>query len=188
MSRLSLSIFIALFAFVLSTSPVAAQVTDEVSSYTKVRRVKSDELQDIMIQKYPGDDAAVAAEYTSDPETEETTWTLTFYGFTNEPTSMSSAQQVLIEMDGQPVQPLRVESKSRTIDGDLIEMKTVFFSRPIFQRLASAESVKVTIGAAVFTMPERSRKDMQLILDKIPAEDGRRTASSDGSTADGGNR
>ncbi|PEN12639.1 hypothetical protein CRI94_14080 [Longibacter salinarum] len=165
----------------LIAGPAVAQVTDEVSSYTKVRRVKSAELKDIDIKKYPGNDAALMAEFESDPESSESTWALSFYGFTAEPTSMSSAQEIIIVVDGSPVQPLRIESKSRSIDGDIIEIKKAFFSRPIFQRLASAEAMKVTIGAAVFEVPKRAREDMQTILDKIPAKDGRRTASTDGS-------
>jgi hypothetical protein len=169
-----------LLVALLAAGPALSQVTDEVSSYTDVRRVKSAELKDIAIKNYPGNDAALMAEFESDPAG-ESTWALSFYGFTPEPTSMSSAQEVLIVADGSPVQPLRVESKSRSIDGDIIEIKKAFFSRPIFQRLAAAQTMKVTIGAAVFEVPERARSDMQTILDKIPAEDGRRTASTDGS-------
>lgn len=166
---------------ILFVAPVFAQVTDEVSSYTDVRRVKSAELRDISIKKYPGNDAAMMAEHESDPSADEDVWALSFYGFTAEPTSVSNAQEVLIVIDGSPVQPLRVESKSRSIDGDMIEIKKAFFSRPIFQRIASAQTMKVSIGAAMFEVSERARKDMRLILDKIPAQDGRRTASNDGS-------
>lgn len=169
------------FAALLVAAPAIAQVTDEVSSYTDTRRVKSAELKDIAIKKYPGNDAAMMAEYESSPNADEDVWALSFYGFTAEPTSMSDAQDILIVADGSPVQPLRVTSKSRSIDGDMIEIKKAFFSRPIFQRLASAQTMEVTIGSAVFEVSERSRKDMQLILDKIPAQDGRRTASNDGS-------
>jgi len=168
------------FAALLVAAPAIAQVTDEVSSYTDTRRVKSAELKDITIKKYPGNDAAMMAEYESASEGDDV-WALSFYGFAAEPTSMSDAQDILIVADGSPVQPLRVTSKSRSIDGDIIEIKKAFFSRPIFQRLASAQTMKVTIGSAVFEVSERSRKDMQLILDKIPAQDGRRTASNDGS-------
>jgi hypothetical protein len=181
MSRILRYAFSTLLVLVLVGGPALAQVTDEVSSYTKVRRVKSAELKDIAIKKYPGNDAALMAEYESDPEAGETTWALSFYGFASEPTSVSSAQEVIIVADGSPVQPLRVESKSRSIDGDIIEIKKAYFSRPIFQRLASAETMKVTIGAAVFEVSPRAREDMQTILDKIPAQDGRRTASTDGS-------
>jgi hypothetical protein len=164
----------------LFASPAAAQrVDDEISSYTDVRRVKSAELRDIRIESYPGNDAALKAEYVSRPGTQETTWALSFYGFASEPTSMSAAQSVQILADGSPLQPLRVESKSRTVDGDVIEIKTVFFSRPIFARIAAAETVEVTIGAAKFTAPRNTRIDMELILNAIPGKDGRRTAAND---------
>ena len=163
--------FSTAFVVLLFVAPVFSQVTDEVSSYTDVRRVKSSELKDIAIKKYPGNDAAMMAEYESNPNADEDVWALSFYGFTAEPTSVSNAQDVLIVVDGSPVQPLRVESKSRSIEGDMIEIKKAFFSRPIFQRIATAETMKVTIGAAVFEVSKRARNDMRLILDKIPAQE-----------------
>jgi len=177
---LSLLMLSLLMLSLMVASPAAAQeISDEVSSYTDVRRVKSAELRDIRIESYPGTDAALKAEYVSRPSTQETTWSLAFYGFASEPTSMSSAQDVQIVADGSPLQPLRVESKSRTVDGDVIEIKTVFFSRPIFARIAAAETVEVTIGAATFTAPRNARIDMELILNAIPGKDGRRTAAND---------
>lgn len=178
--RRSLPLLFAL-ALLLIAGPAHAQVEKEVSDVTGVTRISSQELNDITIQTYAGNDAAIGAEYESDPETGETTWSIKIYGFADEATSLSTATQVFFQIGGQQVQPLQVETKTRSMGDDtVLEVKTTTFSRTIFERIATAPEVSLAIGAARFDLSERSREDLRDILNMVPAADTSRTASSAG--------
>jgi len=160
--------------------PVAAQVTDEVSDITGVRRVASDEIQDIQINTYKGNDAGVRASCELDSEAGEEQWTVALYAFADATTSVSAAQQMQFEVDGALVQPLRVESRTRQMSGTTLEVKTAYFSRSIFAQIANAEMVTMQAGAASFELSPNAQNDMKKILEIIPPADARRTASNDG--------
>ena len=49
----------------------------------------------------------------------------------------------------------------------LVEKQTGLFKRSAYETLASADSVSVKVGDAIFTVPEESRRDMELILGKV---------------------
>ena len=161
------------------TSPAAAQIKDEVSDITGDRRVMSKKLSDIAIQTYPGNDAGMMAKYEADPETGEESWSLAFYGFADATTSMTAVDQLTILAGGQQVQALQVETKTRQLDdGTVVEIKEATFTRGIFETIANASSMTITIGTARFTANKRARKDMRLILDQVPPADARPTASN----------
>lgn len=179
-----------LLAFLLAPLTSSAQVKDEVSDVTDVRRVVSEELRDVTIETYAGNDAAIAAEYESDPDEDDTTWVIAFYGFAENTTGMATASQVSLMVDGRPVQPLRVDGRVRRLDGSIVEIKKAYFTRPVFDRIGRASTVTATIGSATFDISKTARQDMRIILDMIPAERSRRTASStgNGGSGDSGNR
>jgi len=161
--------------------PASGQIKDEVSDITGDRRVMSKNLRDITIQQYPGNDAGMLAKYEQDSDSDETTWSIVFYGFADSTTTVTAVDQITVEADGQQVQPLNVESKLRRMDdGTVVEIKTAFFSRSIFDRIARANSMTISIGAATFTASKRARRDMRRILDTVPPANPRPTASSDG--------
>jgi hypothetical protein len=167
----------------LLLAPVSsfAQITDKVSDITGERRVMSKNLRDITIQSYPGNDAGILAKYEADSESGEETWSLGVYGFADSTTSMTAVQQITLEAGGEQVQPLQVEGKTRRMDdGTVVEIKTATFTRSIFARIARAESMTITIGAATFTASRRARRDMRTILETVPPPNARPTASSDG--------
>lgn len=171
-----------LLAFLLSSSAVA-QVKDEVSDVTGVHRIVSEELRDIAIDTYAGNDAALAAEYESDPdESESTTWVMAFYGFAESPTGMATASQVSLLVDGRPVQPLRVEGRVRRLDGSVVEIKKAYFTRPVYDRIGRASEVTATIGTATFEVSKSARQDMRIILDKVPSDAKRPTARNGNAT------
>lgn len=178
-----------LIAFLLAPLAAFAQVKDEVSDVTGVRRIVSEELRDVTIETYAGNDAAIAAEFESDPDDDDTTWVLAFYGFAESTTGMATASQVSLSVDGRPVQPLRVEGRVRRLDGSVVEIKKAYFTRPVFDRIGRATDVTASVGSATFDISKSARQDMRIILDMIAPERTRRTASSTGNgSGDSGNR
>jgi hypothetical protein len=94
---------------------------------------------------------------------------------------MTAVNQLTIKADGQQMQALRIETKTRQLDdGTVVEIKKAYFTRNIFSTLANASAMNVTIGSAKFSVPGHAREDMRLILDEVPPADARPTASSNG--------
>jgi hypothetical protein len=145
--------------------------------------VASESLRDVLIETYAGSDVGLRAEYVSE-ENGRVSWTLSFYGFADAPTGFATAPNVRLVADGTTMQPLRTSGKTRTMqDGSVLEIRTLTFSRPVFERIARAESVKATVGSAQLTLSGYSRRDMERILDRVLPASGQRTASSDSGRA-----
>lgn len=157
-----------------------AQVKKEVSDITGVERIESSGMRAIYDKKYSGHHASIRAEYVNHP-TDGATWTLMLYGFTKDTTQVSRTNTLRVQADGQQFEPTRLESKSRTVGGKLLEIKRAVFPRSAFQTIATAQDVSISIGAAQFVAIHPRRKDMRLILDRVPAENSPQTASNDSS-------
>lgn len=169
--------WILLFAVALLWVPVSsAQISEEVSDITGEYRVTSEDMNDLWIDTYAGDYGAYLPRYVSNPDTGDERWMVLFYGFTDEATSMSSADNVYLNMDGQRIQPLDVTMRTRDLDGELMEIAETVYSESIFTRLANANEVQVSIGDEVFRLP--NREEMRMIVETVNTP-GNQTASSD---------
>jgi len=178
--RYAISLILA-FALLGSGSISFAQVKKEVSDITGVERLESEEMRSLYDEKYSGSHASFRAEYKNDPN-DGASWLLTIYGFTDDTTSVTRSTDLLVTADGKQLQPLRLESKTRTVDGSLLEVKTAAFTRSTFEQIATAQKVTFSIGSAQFVAIHPRRKDMRLILDRVPSERGPQTASSSDSS------
>ena len=159
-----------------------AQLKEDVSSITGTHRIASEALRDVLIESYEGNDIGLRAAYESNDE-EGTSWILSLYGFADASTNFATAPNVQLIVDGSSVQPLEITGKTRPLDGSVLEIRNLIFSRPIFEQIANAQSVEAVIGSAKVTLSSYSRRDMGTILERVSASSNRRTASSDsGST------
>lgn len=165
---------------ILGTGFTHAQIKKEVSEITSVERLESKSMRSLYDEAYAGTHASFRAEYAKDPE-EGATWALTFYGFTKDTTQVSRTNQFLVKADGKQLQPIRLESKTRKISNSLMEIKRAVFTRSGFEQIATAQNVRISIGSAQFTAVRPRRKDMRLILDRVPAKKRPQTASNDSS-------
>jgi hypothetical protein len=137
-------------------------------------------MRNLTVRQYPGH-ASFRAEYERHPE-EEKTWRLSFYGFAKDTTAMSRATSVRLQADGIPLTPTLVESKTRQLDTSVLEIKQVEFTSSAFRKIATAQSVTVSIGSARFELNRHFRKDMRLILERVSPGQGPPTASTDSLT------
>lgn len=170
------ALLFALSIALLATGPAQAQIKQEVSDATGTERLVSEEMQNLVTRTYPGH-ASFRAEYEHRPE-DDPIWRLSFYGFTNVETDMSAAETVQMQVDGQTITPLRVESNTRELDGSLLEIKHADFTRADFEQIATAERVAASIGPAQFELTRPTRADLRRILERVPEENGPPTASS----------
>lgn len=177
-SLLSFFLVTALFAPGLAF----AQVESEVSEVTGVKRITSKSMRSLHDEQYGGSHASFRAEYVNDPDN-GTSWILSFYGFTNEKTQVSSTNQFLVQADGQQFEPTRLESKTRQVNNSLIEVKRATFSRSTYEKIAEAQMVNISIGSAQFSAIKPRRNDMRLILNRVPNSNSPRTASNDSSNS-----
>ncbi len=157
-----------------------AQVKSEVSEVTGVKRIESESMRSLHSDTYTGSHASFRAEYVNDPEN-GTSWIMSFYGFTKETTQISQTNQFIVTADGQQFRPNRLESKTRNVSNNLMEVKRAFFSRSAFETIANAQKVTISIGSAQFSAIRPRRNDMRLILDQVPEQKGPQTASNDSS-------
>lgn len=163
------------------TASTFAQVKKEVSDITGIERIESTGMRSLYDKKYDGHHASFRAEYVNHPD-DGPSWALTVYGFTTDTTQVSRTNTLLVQADGQQFEPTRLESKSRTINQYLLEIKRAVFPRSAFETIASAQDVSLSIGSAQFVAIHPRRKDMRLILDRVPATSSPQTASNDSST------
>ncbi|MFO8232150.1 MAG: hypothetical protein R6U20_05735 [Longimonas sp.] len=169
--------WVLLFAISLLWTPISsAQITEEVSDITGEYRVASDDMNDLWIDTYAGDYGAYMPRYVSNPSLDRERWMIIFYGFTDEETSMSDADNVYITIDGQQIQPLDVTMRTRVLDDEIMEVAETVYSQSIFTRMANAEEVQVDIGDETFELPDR--EEMRMILQTVNNQ-GEQTASSD---------
>jgi len=131
----------------LGTGPVLGQIKKEVSQITESTRLVSKSMRDLVGASYPGHGSFRAA-YENPPE-KAPIWTLTFFGFAKEKTAMTAASSVRLQADGQTISPLDVESRTRTLDNSILEIKETTFTRADFATIATAKSVSATIGPMV---------------------------------------
>jgi len=170
---------LALFlcALLLGAAPTTAQVEMSTSDVTGVTRIASTDMRAVVADAYPGQ-ARYRAVYTNDPDG-GATWSLVFYGFAEDTTDMGRATQVRVRADGQTIQPAQVTSDARSMNGTLLEIKRTAFPRSAYQRIATAQNVRVLIGPARFRITRPLRSDMRRILDRVPPGGRPPTASSD---------
>jgi hypothetical protein len=164
-------------ALLLVSGYTHAQVTKDVSEVTGVTRIESESMRSLYDEQYAGDHASFRAEYVHDPD-EGAAWVLSFYGFTEDTTQVSRVNEFVVRADGASLRPLRLESKTRRLDDALLEIKRAAFTRADFERIATAQTVSVTMGAVSFRMTRPLRKDLRLILDRVPEGEGPQTAST----------
>lgn len=169
-----------LTAFLFGTGFTHAQVKKEVSEVTNVERLESESMRSLYDKTYAGAHASFRAEYANHPD-EGQTWALMFYGFTEDTTQVSRTNQFLVTADGKQLDPIRLESKTRSVNNSLMEIKRAVFSRSGFKQIATAQTVAISIGSAEFMAVHPRRKDMRLILDRVPSPDAPQTASNDSS-------
>lgn len=163
----------------LGTSVASAQITTDVSDVTDIKRIESDGMRSLTVNNYEGSHASFRVAYVNDPN-QGISWVLSFYGFTDEKTQVSGTNTFRIQADGQQLEPIRLESKTRSLDGSLIEIKRATLPRSAFELIATASDVSISVGGAQFSAIKPRRQDMRLILDKVGGSAGpRQTASTD---------
>jgi hypothetical protein len=172
---------ILLMGALLGTGSAHAQIEKDVSEVTGVKRLESESMRSLYDKTYAGSHASFRVEYAEDPDDEETTWSVRFYGFTKDTTQVSRTNQFLVKADGKQLTPIRIESKTRSVNNSLLEIKRAVFTRSGFEDIATAQNVEITIGSAQFMAVRPRRKDMRLILDRVPDQKGPQTASNDSS-------
>jgi hypothetical protein len=164
----------------VGAGPARAQIETEVSDVTGTKRIESRGMRSLHAPQYDGSHASFRAAYVNDPG-EGTRWTLTVYGFTETTTPVGRANQFLVEADGQLFEPARLTSKTREVDGTLLEIKRAAFSRSAFAAIAGAQTVTISIGPTQFTAIHARRADLRRILDRVPNSTTPPTASTDSS-------
>jgi hypothetical protein len=166
----------------LSTSgPALAQIKKEVSEITDTKRLVSKDMRNLVTKSYPGH-GSFRAEYEN-PPSKDPIWQLSFFGFTDDTTKMSSVNTVRMTADGKTITPLQVKSRTQKLENSILEIKDVTFTRSAFEQIATAQKVAATIGPIRFEFTHPLRKDLRLILDRVPKGKGPQTASSDDSAS-----
>lgn len=163
----------------LGTGPTLAQIKKEVSEVTGTTRLASKSMRNLVSASYPGHGSFRAA--YENPPNKPAIWRLTFFGFAKQKTAMTAASTVRLQVDGRTIRPLQIESRTRSLDESILEIKEATFTRSDFQTIATAESVTATIGSLEFDMTRPHRKDLRLILDRVPKGEGPQTASTNDS-------
>ncbi|PEN05196.1 hypothetical protein CRI93_13365 [Longimonas halophila] len=150
----------------MDPSLVHAQVEHTTSDITGAERVTSTNLQDTEVVSYAGTDIAYKAEYTYQPDTAAEVWQLKFYGFAPQQTGLAGAERVLVWINNQRHQIQDLESRTRRLDGEVLEIQSATLRPSVFQRMATAETVQVTIGAAEFDISYAHRADMREVVER----------------------
>ncbi len=167
---------VALAFILLLPSPAEAQIEKEVSEVTNTTRLESTDMRPLITESYPGH-ASFRAKYERTPS--DSSFQLSFYGFAEQSTDMSAATQVRMQVDGQPVAVQEVQSKTRTMDGSVLEIKHVSFRRSAYERIATGNRVVAVIGPLEFELTRPLREDLRLILDRVPERKAPPTAATD---------
>lgn len=153
---------VALALALLTPAPAWAQLSKETSEVTNATRLVSADMRPLVTESYPGH-ASFRAEY--EMTSTDTTWGLSFYGFAKQSTDMSTATEVQMQVDGQPISARSVQSDTRSLDGSILEITHATFDRSSYERMATADRVGAVIGSYRFTLTRPVRKDLRLILD-----------------------
>lgn len=176
--RYLLSLLLSLL--LLGGTPALGQIEEKDSNVTGAERLVSKDMRNLLSSSYPGH-GSFQAEYEKPPE-ESAIWRISFYGFAQDTTQMTAANEVRLTVDGQTITPERVVSKTRTLEKSILEVKEATFTRSAFKQIATAQEVAATIGSFQFEFTRPLRKDLRLILDRVPEGKGPQTASSDESS------
>ena len=158
------------------TGTALAQIQEKVSDITGAERLVSESMHPLVTRAYPGH-GSFRAEYVNHPE-KGNIWRLSFFGFAKDTTKMATTSDVRMQVDGQMITPLRVTSKIRPLENSILEVKEATFSRSDFQKIATAADVTGFIGKARFEFTRPLRKDLRLILNRVPKGKGPQTAST----------
>lgn len=177
------ALFLTVIGALFGTGFVHAQVVRETSDVTGVERIESAEMRPLHDQTYSGTHASFRAEYVDDPD-EGASWTLAVYGFTDDTTQVSRSTQFLVQADGKRLEPLRLASKTRSLNDNLLEIKRAAFTRSGFEKIATARHVTISIGSAKFVAVRPRREDLRLILKRVPPPARPRTASTDSASGE----
>lgn len=148
------------------TTAQTFQVETSVSDVTGVRQVASADLRPLPVPSYPGSHTAFRAVYETAPD-RAATWQLVLFGYTADTTALSRTPRVRLRTDGTQLKPNRIVSDTRTLDGTLLEVKRLFFTRSQFAQVARADSVILTVGSLPIRMNRVLRTDLRLILDRV---------------------
>lgn len=176
--------FLLSIALLATSGPALAQVKKEVSDVTGAERLVSKDMRNLLSRSYPGH-GSFRAEYENPPE-ETPVWQLSLFGFTDERTEMTATTEVTkvtLTVDGQTITPAQVTSRTRELENSIVEIKNMTFPRSTFEQIATAETVTATVGSIRFEFTRPLRKDLRLILDRVPKGKGPQTASSDDSAS-----
>jgi polyisoprenoid-binding protein YceI len=140
----------------------------EVVASDSGRTIRSESVRPVVQSTYPGTRPGVAAAYAEDAGG-GATWSLSVHGVTDTATDLTATEQVRLRVDGEFLQPLRVEVRREVQDdGNVEEVKTAFFTRSIFEQIATADRVEVLSGDTRFLIAHPTRHDLRLILDRAP--------------------
>jgi hypothetical protein len=178
--RYLFSLFLSL-ALLGTSGPVLAQIEQEVSEVTGAKRLVSNNMRNLVTQSYPGH-GSFRAEYEN-PTEKDPIWRLSLFGFAKDTTEMSAASTLRMTVDGETITPTTVESRTRKLKESILEIKDATFTRSAFQKIATGKTVKASIGPFQFGLTRPLRKDLRLILDRVPKGKGPQTASSDDSAS-----
>lgn len=141
------------------------QVKTSVSDVTGVRQIASANLRPLSAPSYPGSHTAFRAVYENAPD-RAATWQLVLFGYTADTTALSQTPRVRLRTDGTQLEPSRIVSDTRSLDGTLLEVKRLFFTRQQFAQVARADSVTLNVGTLPFPMDRVLRTDLRLVLDR----------------------
>lgn len=151
--------------------PAQAQIKDSVDVFTGDHFIHSDSLRTVSIERFDGYGAEIEARYTKRFRA-GTRWTLSLYAYSARGTSLRDARQMYFVADGERVRPYDTERdiyrERRGRYTILVEKQTGLFKRSAYELLAAADSVRVKVGDAIFALPDAARRDMGLILDRVP--------------------
>lgn len=163
-------LFCAVGCFLIA-APARAQIIDSVDVFTGDHYIHSDTLRELATERFEGYEAGIKAVYTKRSDA-GTRWSVELYAYSERGTTLRDAREMLFVADDERVQPYDTE---RDIYREqwgaytlLVEKQTGLFKRSAYETLAAAESVRVKVGDAIFTLPQEALRDMQLILDEVP--------------------
>ncbi len=155
----------------LMAAPAHAQVADSVDVFTGDHYIHSDSLRELLAERFDGYYAGMKAVYTKRPRA-GTRWSIALYAYSERGTSLRDAREMFFVADGERVRPYDVERdiyrEKHGVHTVLVEKQTGLFKRSVYETLAKADEVRVKVGEAIFTLPKESRRDMQLILERVP--------------------
>lgn len=161
----------ARIAGIRQDSPAAPERLDTTrNEVTRTRRVAGADLRSLPASTYPGRRASLHTLMRQLVEGERT-WIVSVYGFAEEATGLSNAQNVTLQADGRSIDPLRTMGSVRKLDdGTIVEILELQLSRSAYEGLANGLTASITAGSTQFSLPWATRRDLRLILSRTPDE------------------